>query len=284
MIPGSYWGEPEAGLVGKQLYLRPDTPVHSALHEACHWICMDDARRAGLHTDAGGTDTEENAVCYLQCLLAEQLRGYSRAQVFADMDAWGYNFILGSAAAWFAGDVDDAVRRLLQQELIDAADLLMPKQHSQTDHHIVHEEDPPRGVPPGTIQIDPSEGFGPHMSEDFLDLYGEGSVFVTATVDCLTWRYIKVLIKAEKLSEDFEPTQYGSPEMRQTLEAFLKALAICGLEKPSVTLMRSALGREQPRAFQDTAGALLGSDLVARWLHLLEQEDYAAAMALLSVH
>ncbi len=121
-IPGSYWGEPEAGLVGAQLYLRPDTPVHSALHEACHWICMDDARRAGLHTDAGGTDTEENAVCYLQCLLAEQLPGYSRAQVFADMDAWGYSFILGSAAAWFAGDVDDARSWLLANRLIDDRD------------------------------------------------------------------------------------------------------------------------------------------------------------------
>ncbi|MBA4287208.1 MAG: hypothetical protein C0434_16955 [Xanthomonadaceae bacterium] len=118
-IPGSYWGEPEAGLVGRRLYLRPDTPVHSALHEACHWLCMDEARKAGLHTDAGGTDTEENAVCYLQCLLAERLAGYSRAQVFADMDAWGYSFILGSAAAWFAGDSDDATRWLLQHGLAE---------------------------------------------------------------------------------------------------------------------------------------------------------------------
>jgi len=122
------------------------------------------------------------------------------------------------------------------------------------------------------------------MAEEFLDLYGEDSVFVTATVDCLTWRYLKVLIKAEKIPEDFEPTQYGSPEMRQALEVFLKALAARGLEKPSVTLMQSAVGHEQPRAFQATAGALLGRDLVARWLHLLEQEDYAGATALLAVH
>ena len=27
-IPGSYWGAPEAGLVGDLLYVRPDTPVH----------------------------------------------------------------------------------------------------------------------------------------------------------------------------------------------------------------------------------------------------------------
>ena len=44
----------EAGLIGDALYLRPDTPVHSALHEACHYVCMDPARRAGLDTDAGG--------------------------------------------------------------------------------------------------------------------------------------------------------------------------------------------------------------------------------------
>lgn len=107
-IPGSYWGDSEAGLIGNTLHLRGDTPVHSALHEACHWLLADEARRANLHTNAGGTDTEENAVCYLQCLLAERLDGYSRAQCFADMDAWGYTFILGSAAAWFAGDSNDA--------------------------------------------------------------------------------------------------------------------------------------------------------------------------------
>ena len=107
-IPGSYWGESEAGLIGHGLHLRPDTPVHSALHEACHWLLADAARRDGLHTDAGGTDTEENAVCYLQCLLAERLEGYSQARCFADMDAWGYHFILGSAAAWFARDSEDA--------------------------------------------------------------------------------------------------------------------------------------------------------------------------------
>ncbi len=107
-IPGSYWGEREAGLIGNRLQLRCDTPVHSALHEACHWLLADAERRAALHTDAGGSDTEENAVCYLQCLLAQKLAGYSQARCFADMDAWGYHFILGSAAAWFARDSDDA--------------------------------------------------------------------------------------------------------------------------------------------------------------------------------
>jgi len=120
-IPGSYWGESEAGLVGDRLYLRPDTPVHSALHEACHWICVDSARRAALHTDALGCDTEEMGVCYLQALLAEGLPGYSRARLFADMDAWGYNFVLGSAAAWFERDSADALAFLRQHGLVDEA-------------------------------------------------------------------------------------------------------------------------------------------------------------------
>jgi hypothetical protein len=86
--------------------------VHSLLHEACHYICMDIARRGALHTDAGGTDTEENAVCYLQCLLAEALPGYSKQDCFRDMDTWGYHFILGSAEAWFERDAEDARRWL----------------------------------------------------------------------------------------------------------------------------------------------------------------------------
>jgi hypothetical protein len=117
-IPGSHWGESEAGLVEDRLYVRLDTPVHSALHEACHFICMDDARRAELHTDAGGIDLEECAVCYLQILLADRLKGYSRELIFSDMDAWGYSFRLGSARAWYEGDADDARRWLEDHQLI----------------------------------------------------------------------------------------------------------------------------------------------------------------------
>ena len=122
------------------------------------------------------------------------------------------------------------------------------------------------------------------MAEAFLDLYGEDSVFVTATVDSLTWRFVGVLIRANKLPPDFEPTQYGPPEMRQSLDAFLKALSARGLDNPPTVLMRSAVGHEQPDAFQITAGSLLGITLVANWLHLIEQEDYAGATALLEVH
>jgi len=121
-IPGSYWGEPEAGLVGGRLYLRGDTPVHSALHEACHFICMDGQRRRALDTDAGGEVAEENAVCYLQVLLAAALPGYDRDRLLADMDAWGYSFRLGSARAWFDQDAEDARAWLLAQGLIDAAE------------------------------------------------------------------------------------------------------------------------------------------------------------------
>jgi hypothetical protein len=37
------------------------------------------------------------------------------------MDAWGYTFRLGSAAAWFESDADDARAFLAQQGLVDAA-------------------------------------------------------------------------------------------------------------------------------------------------------------------
>jgi hypothetical protein len=107
-IPGSYWGEPEAGLIGNELYARPDTPIHSILHTACHWLCMDDQRRASAHTNAGGDDVEEVAVCYLQCLLADQLPGYNQQVVFHDMDLWEYNFRLGSTRNWFECDSEDA--------------------------------------------------------------------------------------------------------------------------------------------------------------------------------
>lgn len=123
-IPGSFWGEPEAGLVGDTLWVRPDTPVHSALHEACHYICMDDSRRNGLHTNAGGDTNEENGVCYLQILLADQLAAMGQARMWSDMDAWGYSFRLGSAQAWFERDAEDARQWLVDHEILDSSDRL----------------------------------------------------------------------------------------------------------------------------------------------------------------
>ena len=119
-IPGSYWGESEAGLVDDRLYVRADTPAHSALHELCHYVCMDDARRARLATDAGGSDDEECGVCYLEVLLADELRGLGRARCLVDMDAWGYSFREGSAGAWWTGDARFAREWLLERELIGA--------------------------------------------------------------------------------------------------------------------------------------------------------------------
>jgi hypothetical protein len=120
-IPGSYWGDSEAGLKGEELYARLDTPVHSVLHEAGHYICMSPERRTGLDRDAGGDELEEAAVCYLQVLLADTLPGVGRARAFADMDAWGYSFRLGSTGAWFGRDAADARLWLEQHGLIDAA-------------------------------------------------------------------------------------------------------------------------------------------------------------------
>ena len=119
-IPGSFWGDEEAGLRGKRLFARADTPVHSILHESGHFVCMDPARRRRLDTNAGGDHAEENAVCYWQIAVTDHLRGLTRQRMCADMDAWGYSFRLGSAAAWFAHDAEDARAWLLHYGLLDA--------------------------------------------------------------------------------------------------------------------------------------------------------------------
>lgn len=117
-IPGSYWGEPEAGVSGMQVYARSDTPLHSLLHETSHIICMSQARRDVLDTDAGGDDLEEAAVCYLQVLLADHLVvDGGRGRLLRDMDAWGYSFRLGSAERWFREDASDALAWLVAQRL-----------------------------------------------------------------------------------------------------------------------------------------------------------------------
>ncbi len=119
-IPGSYWGDSEAGLRSHTLYARADTPLHSVLHEAAHYICMAPERRAGLDTDAGGDDAEECGVCYLQLLLSAELPQCGFARACADMDEWGYSFRLGSTRAWFKQDAADARLWLQGAGIIDA--------------------------------------------------------------------------------------------------------------------------------------------------------------------
>jgi hypothetical protein len=107
-IPGSYWGESEAGIIGDTVHVRSDTPVHSLLHEAAHLIVLPPERRAAVHTDATDSVEEEDAVCVLQALLG-------------DMDAWGYTFRLGSARAYFEHDAEPAWRWLAARGLVDAS-------------------------------------------------------------------------------------------------------------------------------------------------------------------
>ena len=117
-IPGSYWGECEAGLIGDRLYARADTPLHSLLHEACHLIVLPPERRATVHTDATDSVAEEDASCYLQIILADHLPGVGRDRLMHDMDAWGYSFRLGSTRAWFERDAEDARAWLVARGLL----------------------------------------------------------------------------------------------------------------------------------------------------------------------
>jgi len=120
-IPGSYWGESEAGLIGSCVHARGDTPIHSLLHEAAHLIVLPPERRARVHTDATDSVAEEDAVCVLQALLGDALAGVGRARVLADMDAWGYTFRLGSAQAYFERDAEAAWQWLHARGLVDMA-------------------------------------------------------------------------------------------------------------------------------------------------------------------
>ena len=123
-IPGSYWGECEAGLIGSTVYGRGDTPLHSLLHEAGHLMVMPADRREAVHTDATDSIPEENAACYLQLLLAEQVDGFGFERACADMDLWGYSFRLGSARAWFLHDAEDAREYLATQGLFPLPPIL----------------------------------------------------------------------------------------------------------------------------------------------------------------
>ncbi|MEO8997859.1 MAG: hypothetical protein ABI227_03695 [Rhodanobacter sp.] len=117
-IPGSFWGDEEAGIIGTTVYARDDTPVHSLLHEAGHLIVLPLERRLDVHTDATDSIEEEDATCYLQIVLADQLPGVGRARLMSDMDAWGYSFRLGSTQAWFEQDAGEALTFLEKRGLI----------------------------------------------------------------------------------------------------------------------------------------------------------------------
>lgn len=134
-IPGSYWGEREAGIIGCTVYARDDTPVHSLLHETGHLIVLPPERRAHVHTDATDSVPEEDAVCVLQGLLGDALPGVGRERIWTDMDAWGYTFRLGSAQAYVERDAEDAWCWLQAHGLIDEhRQLIVPTQRTPCSH------------------------------------------------------------------------------------------------------------------------------------------------------
>jgi len=130
-IPGSFWGDEEAGIIGDMVYARGDTPVHSLLHEAGHLIVLPPERRVEVHTDATDSIEEEDATCYLQIVLADALPGVGRERLMADMDAWGYSFRLGSTRAWFGEDAENAKLWLIERQLLDTQGRL-PSTHPLT--------------------------------------------------------------------------------------------------------------------------------------------------------
>lgn len=121
-IPGSYWGDSEAGIIANTIYVRNDTPIHSLLHETCHFICMDEKRRKCIDTNAEGDYDEENGVCYLQILLADDIPDMGKERMMRDMDNWGYTFRLGSAQKWFTLDSSDTLEWLTKYNLITSPD------------------------------------------------------------------------------------------------------------------------------------------------------------------
>lgn len=98
-ITGSYWGEPEAGIVGNTIYVRGDTPVHSVLHEASHVICMSPDRRASLDRDAGGDDLEECAVCFFADRTRKRATRCRRETTHAGYGRLGLQFSTGQCDA-----------------------------------------------------------------------------------------------------------------------------------------------------------------------------------------
>lgn len=119
-IPASFWGDPEAGIIGRRVFIRADTPIHSMLHEVCHVICMSSDRRDQLDRDAGSDDMEESAVCYLQIVLADYISGVGRERLMRDMDDWGYSFRLGRTERWFQDDANDAEAWLRAEGLLSS--------------------------------------------------------------------------------------------------------------------------------------------------------------------
>jgi hypothetical protein len=94
---------------------------------------MDETRRCELDTDAGGGYDEENSVCYLQILLAEQLVQMGAQRMMQDMDRWGYTFRLGSAQKWFDKDALEARSWLIHHGVIDISGQPSGNIRKQTD-------------------------------------------------------------------------------------------------------------------------------------------------------
>lgn len=137
------------------------------------------------------------------------------------------------------------------------------------------------GPPSGTVWIDPDEGYLPHFTSTFLDLYGEHSVFVTAAADCLSERHTDALIRAGRLPEDSKGLRRGSQEALDALIALMRAARVRGAEKLVVLLMQSAMGHRDADAFAAMVDDTFAKDIFERWREAIDRGDFSSATALI---
>jgi hypothetical protein len=135
--------------------------------------------------------------------------------------------------------------------------------------------------PKELLQVDPEHGFYPHFTDEFRKEYGAESVFVFAVADVLTARFIKVLIKAGRVSPNTKPRQLGSLEAVEMLE---KLILILEAKKPSskeiLPLLQEATGRASLGTFSKEVNSLLGDWIFEKWLCLFQDNAFGKAAEL----
>jgi hypothetical protein len=136
--------------------------------------------------------------------------------------------------------------------------------------------------PKELLQIDPEHGFYPHFADEFKKEYGFESIFVFAVADVLTARFIKVLIKAGRISPNTQPRQLGSSDPAKTLEKLILKLQV---KKPSskeiLPLLQEATGRVPLGTFSQEVNSLLGDWTFEKWLYLLQDNAFGKASELI---
>jgi len=162
-------------------------------------------------------------------------------------------------------------------EDIDPAANISEKEDSLDDNKMKQGREQPG------ISVNIETGFYPHFTKEFLEFYGQKSVFVLATADVLTKSFTDVLINAGRVDRDTKSFRLGKINPSRELTSLVsKHVEADSTSDGILYLSRESTGVAPIGTFSSEIDRVFGEGVFKSWVDFVDSGKYAEAANLLN--